>query len=176
MASITPEALAEGVLKVWQTGDVDPEDWDGGDVLCGDLNWRPLSKISNRFDGKRRNCILIYRASTLAVATPGDVEAVKTAMLAKKFSDGTHLIVKNGHCTAEMIADELAAAAIAAMPSLAALQAENERLRAALGNIAGGEAFREMRFAEDDDAEYHLRRERRAKLLAHAALQKAPTP
>ena len=40
-----------------------------------------------------------------------------------------------------------------------------------LNSIASGEAFQEMRFAEDDDVEYHLRRERKVKLLAHKAVE-----
>lgn len=48
------------------------------------------------------------------------------------------------------------------------------KMREALEQISSGEAFREMRFAEDDDTEYHLRRERKARLIARAALGEQP--
>lgn len=44
--------------------------------------------------------------------------------------------------------------------------------RSVLAQITSGEAFREMRFAEDDDAEYHLRRERKATIFARDAAAK----
>jgi hypothetical protein len=46
---------------------------------------------------------------------------------------------------------------------------------AALEKIASGEAFREQRFAEDDDAEYFLRAQRNVQKLARATLQDKET-
>lgn len=52
---------------------------------------------------------------------------------------------------------------------------EVERLREALESIADCSAFREQRFAEDDDADYFLRAQRKVIELARAALT-APAP
>lgn len=49
------------IIKLWDTGDTDPLDWDGGDVFCRDMQWRPMSAIHYRFDGRSRNCIVAYR-------------------------------------------------------------------------------------------------------------------
>lgn len=50
---------------------------------------------------------------------------------------------------------------------------ELERLQKALEPIASGEAFREMRFAEDSDADYFLRVQRNVVSRARTALQGA---
>lgn len=60
----------------------------------------------------------------------------------------------------------LKSTAPALIAELEALRAENARLKIGLRSIASGEAFKGMRFAEDDDAEYYLRQQRKAMLFA----------
>lgn len=64
--------------------------------------------------------------------------------------------------------------AVSAEEDWQAAEAENERLREALERISNGEAFREQRFAEDNDAEYFLRAQRKVMLAARAALGQQP--
>jgi hypothetical protein len=61
----------------------------------------------------------------------------------------------------------LLADAVNALPTLLD---EIERLRAALKQIASGEAFRCQRFAEDDDADYFLRVQRQVQIIARQAI------
>ncbi len=64
--------VTQAYIKLWESGDVNPPDWDGGDVFCGDLVWRPLSEIRNRFDGRRRNCVVAYRPASQSLSTKAE--------------------------------------------------------------------------------------------------------
>lgn len=67
------------------------------------------------YDKLSRELIRAYRAKQLVLIGPDDVETMKTALLAARFSDGEHMVEEQGNCSAEMIADYLAAAALAAL-------------------------------------------------------------
>ncbi len=123
MTDITPEAL-EALSKAAASGTLTHAGWGDGSTQMG---------MTNIFNEDHEVCLMecipeedaaficalwnAYRTGQLILAQPSgdEVEAVKTALLACKFSDGSHLIVKQGHCSSEAIAGELAKAAIRAI-------------------------------------------------------------